>query len=205
MPEVSGNALKWLRRRGPEDPGLNLATNPSGGYRAFFVLACVTAAALLGAAAWQIASFVAHDGPPEQLIERERELLQEQRELAGLRATAAAKIQSERAAQVLDRTAFLNELLIRKSVSWTGTFLDLEKVLPPSVRVLTIEPQVAYGDTIRLDMTVSAKAPVDFIEFLRALEGSRLFGSAALRGSSPPGESDPTYRYQLAVEYDQQL
>ena len=205
MPEVSGNAVRWLPRRGSADPGLNLATNPSGGYRAFFVLSCVTTAALLGAAGWQIASFVAHDGPPEQLIERERELLKEQRDLAGLRATAAAKIQSERAAQVLDRTAFLNELLIRKSVSWTGTFLDLEKVLPPSVRVLTIEPQVAYGDTIRLDMTVSAKAPVDFIEFLKALEGSELFGSPALRGSSPPGETDPTYRYQLAVEYDQQL
>lgn len=205
MPEVFWNASRWLGRRRPVDAGLNLATNPSGGYRAFFVLACVTTVALLGTAAWQIASFIAYDGPPEQLIERERELLQEQRDLAGLRATAAAKIRSERTAQVLDRTAFLNELLIRKSVSWTGTFLDLEKVLPPSVRVLTIEPQVAYGDTIRLDMTVSAKAPVDFIEFLRALEGSRLFGSAALRGSSPPGETDPTYRYQLAVEYDQQL
>ena len=205
MPEVPGYALRWLRRRGPANVGLNLATNPSGGYRAFFVIACVATAALLGTAAWQIASFVTHDGPPEQLIEREHELLQEQHKLAGLRATAADKIQSERADRVLDRTAFLNELLIRKSVSWTGTFLDLEKVLPPSVRVLTIEPQVSYGDTIRLDMTVSAKAPADFIEFLRALEGSKLFGSAALRGSSPPGETDPTYRYQLAVEYDQQL
>ena len=205
MPEASGNALRWLGRRGAVDTELNLATKPSGGYRAFFALACVATAGLLGTAAWLTKSFAAHDGPPEQLIEHERELLQEQRKLAGLRTAALTRIQGERAAGILDRTAFLNELLVRKSVSWTGTFLDLEKVLPLSVRVLTIEPQVAYGDTIRLDMTVSAKAPVDFIEFLKTLEGSKLFGSAALRGSSPPGETDPTYRYQLAVEYDQQL
>lgn len=205
MPEMIGYAFRWRGRSAAARAGLNLATNPAGGYRAFFVLACVAGTALLGTTAWLTARMAAYDGPPEQLIERERELLEEQRSLADLRATASAKIQSERAGRILDRTAFLNELLVRKSVSWTRTFLDLEQVLPPSVRVLTIEPQVAYGDTIRLDMTVSAKAPADFIQFLKALEGSHLFGSAALRGSSPPGDTDPTYRYQLAVEYDQRL
>lgn len=205
MAEASSNAAPQSGRGAAAIAGLNLATNPSGGYRAFFALACVAAAALVGTAAWLTASFLGHDGPPQEVLEREGELLEEQRKLRSLGATASAKLRGERAADILDRTAFLNELLVRKSVSWTRTFLDIEKVLPPNVRVLQIEPEVAYGDTIRLDMTVSAKAPADFIGFLRTLEESELFGSPALRGSAPPGDSDPTFRYQLAVEYDQQL
>lgn len=184
---------------------LNLATNPAGGYRAFFALSCAAAVLLLAASATLAVLFASSEGPPEGLVERERRLLAEQRELARLRGEAQARLRAEDTAEVLERTAFLNELLIRKGVSWTHTFLDLEKVLPVNVRVLSISPEVAVGDTIRLDMTVSAKAPADFIAFLRELEGSALFGSAALRGSAPPSEGEPTFRYQLSVEYDQQL
>ena len=184
---------------------LNLATNPAGGYRALFSLACVTAAVLLGAAAILVAEFVQSEGPPEGLVEQERRLLAERQALDRQAAQASAALRGDRATEILDRTALLNELLIRKGVSWTHTFLDLEKVLPPNVRMLTIEPEVAVGDTIWLDMTVSAKAPADFIEFLKTLEGSSLFGSPALRGSAPPADGDPTFRYQLSVEYDQQL
>ena len=195
-------APPW-HRSGAKD--LNLATDPAGGYRAFFLLSCMAVVAVLATGGWLAATYRSNEGPPGELLARERELLAEQSDLGQRGAAASATLQSDRAAEILERTAFLNELLVRKSVSWTRTFLDIEKVLPPDVRVLTIEPQVAYGDTIRLDMTVSAKAPGDFIEFLRTLEGSELFGAAALRGSSPPGDNDPTFRYRLAVEYDQQL
>ena len=205
MIEVLRRIARPTGRASATSANLNLATNPAGGYRAFFSLACLTAVALLAAAAVLVAQFVQSEGPPQGLLERERQLLEERRALGDLAAEASATLQGERAAEILDRTALLNELLIRKGVSWTHTFLDIEEVLPPNVRVLTIEPEVAVGDTIRLDMTVSAKAPADFIEFLKTLEGSSLFGSPALRGSAPPSEGDPTFRYQLAVEYDQQL
>lgn len=184
---------------------LNLASQPAGGYRAYFALACCAAMALAAALALLGTAFFSSRGVPPELLERERQLLEEQRRLAALGAEASAKLQGPDAAETLDRTAFLNELLVRKGVSWTRTFLDLEQVLPANVRVRTIQPEVAYGDTIRLDMTVSAKQPADFIDFLKALEGSALFGSPGLRGSAPPDESDPTFRYQLAVEYDQEL
>ncbi len=189
----------------PAERGLNLATNPSGGYRAFFAAACLAAAALLGAAAYLAVEFASSDGPPGELQVRQRELARQRQALRASGAEATATIQRPRTAAVIERTAFLNELLVRKGVSWTRTFLDLAAVLPPNVLVLTIEPEVAYSDTIRLEMTVSAKAPSDFIEFLKAVEGSRLFGSPTVRGSAPPTENDPTFRYQLAVEYDQQL
>ncbi len=205
MGDLTARIAHWLARTRTPSAGLNLATSPAGGYRAFFALACVAAAGLLALSATLAMTFASSEGPPEGLVERERQLLAERGRLDRLRAEAAAGLEGERTEEVLERTAFLNELLIRKGVSWTHTFLDLEKVLPVNVRMLSISPEVAVGDTIRLDMTVSAKAPADFIEFLKALEGSALFGSPALRGSAPPSEGEPTFRYQLSVEYDQQL
>lgn len=198
-------AVWSLRAQRHSAKGLNLATNPTGGYRAFFALACVAAMTLLAGAGLLVASFVRTEGTPDQLLSRQQELLAEQRRLDNLAVTASRKLQSESAAEIIERTAFLNELLVRKSVSWTRTFLDLEVVLPPNVRMLTIQPEVARGDTIRLDMTVSAKAPADFIEFLKTLEDSDLFQAPSVRGSVPPSDGDPTFRYQLMVEYDQQL
>lgn len=194
-----------LRAQSRSGPGLNLATNPTGGYRAFCVLACCAVLALLTMTTLLVVSFVRTERTPEQLLGRQQQLLAEQRRLADLGSAASRQLQSESTTEILERTAFLNELLVRKGVSWTRTFLDLEVVLPPNVRMLTIQPEVARGDTIRLDMTVSAKAPADFIEFLKTLEGSELFRAPAVRGSVPPSDGDPTFRYQLTVEYDQQL
>lgn len=184
---------------------LNLASNPSGGYRAFLALSCVAAAALLVTAVQLVVQFAGSSGPPEALLSQEREMAELQLNLARQGSEADAKIDAARTAEILDRTVFLNDLLIRKGISWTRTFLDLEQVLPPEVRVLTIQPEVAYHDRILLDMTVSAKRPADFIGFLKTLEESGLFGSPVLRGSAPPTESDPTFHYELAVEYGQQL
>ncbi len=205
MADLVSALARWLSRAGTPNTSLNLATNPAGGYRAFFALACLGAALLLAITTTLVVMLAKSEGPPEGLVERERQLLSEQRELARQRVEASAQLQGDRTAEILERTAFLNELLIRKGVSWTHTFLDLEEVLPANVRMLSISPEVAIGDTIRLDMTVSAKTPADFIEFLKALEGSTLFGSPSLRGSAPPSEGEPTFRYQLAVEYEQQL
>ena len=194
-----------MRMRSQSVSGLNLATNPAGGYRAFFAAGCAAALVLLVITAWLAVGFLRIEGTPEQLLGRQQGLLAEQRRLDTLAAAASQQLQGESTDETLRRTAFLNGLLVRKSVSWTRTFLDLEVVLPPNVRMLTIKPEVARGDTIRLDMTLGAKAPADFIGFLKTLEESDLFRAPALRGSVPPSDGDPTFRYQLTVEYDQQL
>jgi hypothetical protein len=54
-------------------------------------------------------------------------------------------------------------------------------------------------------MQVGAEARGDFVEFLKALETSDLFGRLDVRGSSPPTENQPLWRYQLTVQYDQRL
>jgi Tfp pilus assembly protein PilN len=106
---------------------------------------------------------------------------------------------------VLDRSVFINQLIKRKSISWTRIFADLEKVLPPNVRILAVRPAVNAQDQVFLDLTVAADAPEPVIAFIIQLEGSDVFGSTAVSTIVPPTQTDPFYRYRLSVNYAQKL
>ena len=43
-------------------------------------------------------------------------------------------------AEVLERSVFLNALLVRKGISWTRIFADLEQILPYNVKIVQIRP-----------------------------------------------------------------
>jgi len=106
---------------------------------------------------------------------------------------------------VLDRSVLFNTLIKRKAISWTRIFADLEKVLPPNVRLIAIRPQVNAQDQLSLDMQVAADAPEQVIGFITQLEGSDVFGSTAVSGYAPPTQTDPFWRYRLTVNYAQKL
>ncbi len=44
-----------------------------------------------------------------------------------------------------DQSQFLNELIERKSFSWTRVLEDLEKVMPPRVHLVSIHPELDDG------------------------------------------------------------
>lgn len=105
----------------------------------------------------------------------------------------------------LDRIVMLNEIIKLKATSWTKIFSDLEKVLPPDVRVLSIRPAINSRDEVFLDMQVAANAPEQIIGFILKLEGSDAFGSTAVSVITPPSQTDNFYRYRLSVSYAQKL
>jgi type IV pilus assembly protein PilN len=109
-------------------------------------------------------------------------------------------------AEVLERSLLLNTLVLRKSISWTKLFADLEGVLPNNVKVIQIRlPQVNSRNEVALDLEVGAQNQGQMIEFLKRLEDSPLFGPASNPRSSPPTQNDPLYRYRVIVSYAQKL
>jgi Tfp pilus assembly protein PilN len=108
-------------------------------------------------------------------------------------------------ADVLERSQFINALLLRKGISWTKMFADLGKVMPPNVRLLSIRPQVDANDKIELDMVVGSDTPKPVLDLLAKFEGSDLFGSPSMYGVIPPSQTDPSFRYRLSVGYAQKL
>jgi len=107
-------------------------------------------------------------------------------------------------AEVLERSVFLNELLLRKGISWTRIFADLEKVVPYNARIIQIHPNVDARNHVVLDMQVAAESPEPVIELLKSLQAPP-FGRPAPRVQQPPTQAEPLYRYRVSVDYAQKL
>jgi Tfp pilus assembly protein PilN len=107
--------------------------------------------------------------------------------------------------EVLDRSVLFNALIRRKAISWTMIFEDIEKVLPPTVRIVSIRPQMNARNQVALDLVVAASSPQPVIGFMAKLEGSDVFGQVVGSGFAPPTENDPFYRFRLSVNYAQKF
>jgi type IV pilus assembly protein PilN len=128
-----------------------------------------------------------------------------------IRATAAEQTRAEAVvrqpenAEVLERSLFINNLLVYKAVSWSRLFSDLEKTVPYNVKLLALRPSVNAESKVMLDMTVGSESPEALIQFEQALESSPLFGGVNEHNINPPSQSEPLYRSHVTVNYAQKL
>ena len=155
-------------------------------------------------------------------------ILHSRAEVAGLRLRIASDSQRLQALQtqqmrfgavlskpenteVFSNSVFLNQLIARRGLSWSGIFRDLEGMLPLDVRLLAVRlPQVAEQDSegvnhVQLDMVVETLRPESFLSLLKRLEKASNFGSASVVTQAPPSQNDPFYKYRLTVAYAQKL
>ena len=116
-----------------------------------------------------------------------------------------AVIRKPENAEVLERSVFLNTLLYRKGISWTRILADLEKTLPPNVKMLNIQPFVTGKNQVTLNLQVGSEGPGPVILFYKALETSPLFGGVLESVYNPPSQAEPLYRYRFTVNYAQKL
>ena len=120
-------------------------------------------------------------------------------------ARLAADLHRPASLAILDRSAFLNQLLQRKGISWTKLFADLTTVTPRSVRIVAVRPYLTGDSQVQLDMIVGSAAPEPVIDLIQRLEHSPQFGTTALLSSQPPSQNEPIYRYRVSVSYAQTL
>ncbi len=184
---------------------LNLASEPFRKDRTVLVASAATAALLVGVLAMQIS-----------IVMREREAARESREMIAAIEQQTRLVSAEQArldaqlrqpanAAVIDRSAFINSLLLRKGISWTRLFEDLEKIFPGSVRLVAVRPYLAADNMVQLDMIVGSQSAEPVIELLQRLESSSTFGATSLLSSQPPSQNEPLYRFRVSVNYAQKL
>jgi type IV pilus assembly protein PilN len=133
------------------------------------------------------------------------QLNQQVRKLAADQGQIDAVLRKPQNAEVLERSVFINTLLLRKGISWTQIFADLEKTLPYNVRIQQIHPSVTADNAVMLDMTVASESPLPVIELLTAFVRSPLFRRVELHSELPPTQSEPLYRCRVSVNYAQKL
>jgi len=83
---------------------------------------------------------------------------------------------ARQALEIRERSGFLNSLILRKSLSWTQLFMDLEKTLPARARITVIHPSLTPSEDVELELTVSAASMEPLVQFLKNLESSPQFG-----------------------------
>lgn len=98
---------------------------------------------------------------------------------------------SVQAQQVLDRAGFLNSLIGQRSFPWTKIFMDLEKILPAGVRVVSISPRLVNGKAL-VEITVGAASDESKIKFIESLEKSSAFSNIQVQGERHQDQITPT-------------
>jgi type IV pilus assembly protein PilN len=184
---------------------INLASQPFRRGRAMLVASIAVCLLLVGTLGVLISLANADS---KQLVDARREVSQldaQIRKVAATQAQQDALLRQPANADVLERSVFINSLLLRKGISWTRILADMEKVLPYNVRILQIHPTLTAANQVLLDMTVGSEQQAPVIQFLQALEQSPLFGSVLDHTTQPPTQSEPMYRNHVSVIYAQKL
>jgi type IV pilus assembly protein PilN len=163
---------------------LNLATKPLETHRRF-----LAGAGLVGAVAgifflglgWHVYSVRKANETQRVKVAR---LRQEMIGLEDQRTDLEHFFGLQENARLHERSAFLNTLIDEQSLNWTQMFMDLEKILPAGVRVLSIEPKHEKG-RVEVKLVVGAMNDEAKLKFLRALEGSPAFTHVEMTGEKP--------------------
>ena len=95
--------------------------------------------------------------------------------------------------------AYLNSLIEQRAFPWIKIFMDLERILPEGVRVVSIEPKLA-GDTVQLTVLVGAMSDESKLKFLKALESSPEFSHIELLSETRPLRAEQTDRVMLSLQ-----
>ena len=153
---------------------LNLATKPMISHRRFFA----------GAAALGIVGFLFLIGlgwrfyvlrkADEAFRARSSKIQQELTAVSKQRAELEKYFEQQQAAGFQERAKFVVGVLQARSINWTQMFMDLEKTLPPGVRVVHIDPKLDKG-VVSVHFIVGATSQEAKLKMLKAFEDSPSF------------------------------
>lgn len=184
---------------------INLASEPFRRDRPLIVASSVVGVLLLGLLVLLISLAVGERARAAEAREETARLERQMRQIADEQRKLENVLRRPENAEVLERSVFINQLLIRKGVSWTKIFADLEQITPANVRLIQVRPQVGGQGQLLLDMVVASETAEPVINFLMKLESSPVFGSTTIQNSLPPSLNEPLYRYRVNVNYAQKL
>ena len=136
-----------------------------------------------------------------------RKVAQERKQIAEIdreRADAEAILNRPENRDVRDKSRFLNALIVRKAFSWTQVFSDLEKIVPPRVRIVSIHPAVNASNQLEIHLDAIGDSREKAIELVRRMEESPTFREAQLRVERPEA-NNPGVDFTIVAEYVPQL
>ncbi|HVB07445.1 MAG TPA: hypothetical protein VNF00_00740 [Candidatus Acidoferrales bacterium] len=153
----------------------NLAASPLENNRRFiagaFAIGIVAVAALIFLSVHAVEARRTNRAMRGDIGRLEDQIRASQREQERLRSA----FKDPKTVEVMERSQFLNNLIEQRTFPWTKMFADLEKILPPGVRVVSISPQMDKKGRVKVMLAISAVNDEQKMKFLHSLVSSPAF------------------------------
>jgi type IV pilus assembly protein PilN len=128
-------------------------------------------------------------------------------EIAGLdaeKAQAQAILNQPQNRDVADQSQFLNQLFVRKSLSWTRVFTEMEKLMPPNIHVVSMKPEFNRDNQLVLHVVVTTPARDKAVELVKRMEKSPHFRTPQVEAENTVGEGGAAggnIQFEIAAVY----
>jgi type IV pilus assembly protein PilN len=180
---------------------LNLSTRPFPAHRLTNALLSAVLVILAVVTTWQAYGFISYSSLANEIRDRERSARVESEALSRRLTELERDLNTPEAAAKLSEIGYLNDLIARKTFSWTQVFAHLEDIAPDTVHLTSLTPEIG-PDGVLMRITVRGRNIDSISEFISALEASKAFESVVVsseekRDPAAPADVDVA----LAVNY----
>ncbi len=177
---------------------LNLATTPLENNRQFLTAAVLVGLVSLTALVW-LAWQSYQDWRETRALRDERIQLEEKLvTLQQQRRELEQFFNRPETRRVTEQAAYLNTLIAQRSFSWTQLFMDLERLLPAGVRVISIAPQLVEG-RVEVRLVIGATSDEAKLKFLQTLDQANEFERYHLLAETRPRSGRDTDQVQVEL------
>jgi type IV pilus assembly protein PilN len=100
------------------------------------------------------------------------------------KATAEALLNRPENRTMREKSQYLNELIARKSFSWTRAIETLEKLMPPKIHLVSIQPELNEDNQLAIKMVVAGESSERAIELVKRMEESKYFRDTRIQSQN---------------------
>ncbi len=175
---------------------LNLSTRPFPAYRVINLALAIVFAVLLVISVWQAYGFIRFSSMARDIRDDEQNVRVEAESLGKHAAELKLRLDRPEATAKLNEIEFLNSLITRKDLSWTRLFSNLEDMVPESVHLVSLRPDVMEGGPVVLYLEVVGRSIADVSRFIEALEQSPEFENVVV---SVEQKGEPTVTTDVSI------
>ena len=105
-----------------------------------------------------------------------------------------------------DESQIINALIERKAFSWTRLLEDMEKVMPPGVHLVSIQPKLDVENQLAVKMIVAGSSRDRAIELAHRMEESRHFTQTSIEKEAyAQSQNGDSVQFDIAAIYVPEL
>jgi len=167
---------------------INLASNPYEAAQEFTRRMGVLVAALAVLTVGLLGYILYQRSNTRDIDQKIAAAKQEIASLDAEKAQAQALLNQPQNRDVADQSQFLNQLFVRKALSWTRVFTEMEKLMPPNIHVVSMKPEFNRDNQLVLHVVVVTPVREKAVELVKRMEKSPHFRTPQVEAENAVGE-----------------